>query len=42
MNPEVHSSHCFCDLQNTDHLRPLRFTGRNEAGFIFTFVVKIF
>lgn len=29
MNPEVRSSHCLCDLQNTDHLCALHFTGRN-------------
>lgn len=42
MNPEVHSSYCLCDLQNTDCLCTLHFIHRNYAGFMYTFVDMAF
>lgn len=33
MNPEVHSSHCLCDFQNTDCLCTLHFIDRNYVYF---------
>lgn len=35
MNPEVHSSLCLCDLQNTDCLCTLHFTDRNCRFYIY-------